>query len=142
MIRAVDSLEAMDAFGRELAESLRPGDVVGLIGDLGAGKTHLSKAIVAGLGARETVTSPTFTLIHEYLSGRLPVYHFDFYRAEDPGEIVVIGWDDYLDRDGVILVEWADKFPALLPSGARWLQLSVTGPECRTVTFLPAAPES
>ena len=142
MIRAIDSLNEMDAFGREFAESLRPGDVVGLIGDLGAGKTHLSKAIVAGLGARETVTSPTFTLIHEYLSGRLPVYHFDFYRAEDPGEIVAIGWDDYLDRDGVILVEWADKFPALLPSGARWLQLSVTGPERRTVTCLPAAPES
>jgi len=142
MIRAVDSLEAMDAFGRELAQSLRPGDVVGLIGDLGAGKTHLSKAIVAGLGAGETVTSPTFTLIQEYLSGRLPVYHFDFYRAEDPSEIVAIGWDDYLDRDGVILVEWADKFPALLPPGSRWLRLSVTGPEGRTVTFLTAAPES
>ena len=142
MIRVMESLREMEAFGRELAESLRPGDVVGLIGDLGAGKTHLSKAIVAGLGARETVTSPTFTLIHEYLSGRLPVYHFDFYRAEEPEEIVGIGWDDYLDRDGVILVEWADKFPGLLPSGARWLQLSVTGPERRTVTFLSTAPES
>lgn len=135
MNRIVENIEEMNLLGREIAAGLEAGDVVALCGDLGAGKTHLCKAIVAGLGAGETVTSPTFTLVHEYGTGRLPVSHFDFYRAEQPEEIVALGWDDYLDRGDVILVEWADKFPELFPEHTTWVQLTVAGPCQRIVTF-------
>ncbi len=80
------------------------------MGDLGAGKTHATKGIVAGLGSSMDVSSPTFTLVHEYTGGRLPAYHFDFYRLDSAAELPGIGWDDYLDANGVIIVEWADKF--------------------------------
>jgi tRNA threonylcarbamoyladenosine biosynthesis protein TsaE len=98
---------------------------VALCGQLGAGKTHFSKGIVAGLGASEAVTSPTFSLVNEYRSGRLRVFHFDFYRLEEASELVAIGWDDYLEEDGVVIVEWADKFPELLPEETIWLDLSI-----------------
>jgi tRNA threonylcarbamoyladenosine biosynthesis protein TsaE len=135
MQRIIESIAEMDALGAEIASWLRAGDVVALTGDLGAGKTHLSKAIVSALGSEDSVTSPTFTLVHEYASGRLPVSHFDFYRAERPEEIVALGWDDYLDRGDVILVEWADKFPELFPAPTRWIKLEVAGPARRIVTM-------
>ena len=103
------------AWGVALAGSLAPHSVIALCGTLGAGKTHVSQGIVAGLGSAASVTSPTFTLVHEYLDGRLPVYHFDFYRMDSTAEVLNIGWDDYLDEPGVIVVEWADRFPELLP---------------------------
>ncbi len=112
------------AHASALAAGLRRGDVLALTGDLGAGKTHFSKGITAGLGATSPVTSPTFTLIHEYLGGRLPVYHFDFYRLDDEDEALKIGLDEYLDGDGVCLIEWADKFPALLPAHTRWFRFT------------------
>src|SRR4051812_30904818 len=96
------SPEETFAFGSALAATLQPGAVIALSGDLGAGKTHLSKGIAAGLGcAPEEVTSPTFTLLHEYRGGRMPVFHFDFYRLESEAELVGLGLDDYLDARGI-----------------------------------------
>ncbi len=118
------SAEETAAAGRALAATLRRGDVFALCGELGAGKTHFVKGIAAGLAANAAVTSPTFTLIHEYIGGRLPIYHFDFYRLEDEDEALKIGLDEYLDADGVCVIEWADKFPALLPPHTRWLRFA------------------
>lgn len=120
-------------WGRRLAAALNEGDVIALCGNLGAGKTQTTKGIVAGLEGIEEVTSPTFTLVHEYTSGRLPVYHFDFYRMESEGEVVSLGWDEYLDEPGVMIVEWADRFPRLLPRHARWFYLENTADGGRTV---------
>ncbi len=114
------------AAGRLLAETLQPGSVVALSGDLGAGKTHFAKGVVAALGGNpEDVTSPTFTLVHEYREGRLPVFHFDFYRLEEASELRGVGWEDYLLEDGVLLVEWAERFPSALPPDARRVRLRI-----------------
>ena len=110
-------------WGRELAGNLRAGDVIALCGNLGAGKTQAAKGIALGLGSAADVTSPTFTLVHEYTDGRLPLFHFDFYRMKDEAEVLALGWDEFLDEPGVVLVEWADRFPALLPPGTRWFFL-------------------
>jgi len=115
------------AAGESLAAEVRAGDVIALTGGLGAGKTHFTKGLVRGLGGGEEVTSPTFTLVHEYRSGRLPVFHFDFYRMEKAGEVTDIGWDEYLDAGGVCVVEWADRFPALLPDETQWWSLKEEG---------------
>ena len=112
------------ALARTLAATLRRGDVLALSGDLGAGKTHFVKGLAAGLGTAASVTSPTFTLLHEYPGGRLPLYHFDFYRLDDADEALGIGLDEYLDGDGVCVIEWAEKFPALLPPHTRWLRFT------------------
>lgn len=112
-------------WGRRLAETLRPGEVIALVGGLGAGKTHVTKGIVEGLGSSDEVTSPTFTLVHEYRSGRLPVFHFDFYRVDSPAELLAIDWDEMMDARGVIVAEWADRFPELLPPETRWFELRV-----------------
>lgn len=110
-------------WGRELAGNLRAGDVIALCGNLGAGKTQAAKGIALGLGSAADVTSPTFTLVHEYTDGRLPLFHFDFYRMKDEAEVLALGWDEFLDEPGVVLVEWADRFPALLPPRTRWFFL-------------------
>ncbi len=94
--------------GALLGGLLRPGDVVLLEGPLGAGKTALTQGIGAGLGVRETINSPTFTLLKEY-TGRLPLHHFDLYRIEDPEELFTLGFEDYFSGDGVCVVEWADR---------------------------------
>ena len=109
------------AFGRNFAAQLRAGDVLALTGDLGAGKTHFVQGLAAGLDAPGAVTSPTFTLIHEYPGGRLPLFHFDLYRLDSADEQLRNGFDDYLDAAGVLALEWADKFPALLPAHTRRL---------------------
>ncbi|MGC6564606.1 MAG: tRNA (adenosine(37)-N6)-threonylcarbamoyltransferase complex ATPase subunit type 1 TsaE [Akkermansiaceae bacterium] len=125
--------------GRWMGEVARAGDVIALLGDLGAGKTTLTQGIVRGLGYDQEVTSPTFSLVQEYLGGRLPVFHFDFYRVEDEHELLDLGWDDYLERDGLVIVEWPSLFPELLPEGTKWIRLShredgryaeLSGPEC------------
>lgn len=123
--KTLASIEETFAFGREIANALAAGDVIALVGDLGAGKTHLTKGIVAGLGSSAEVTSPTFTLVHEYSDGRLPAYHFDFYRLDHPDELLAIGWDEYCEGDGVVIVEWADKFPELIPYEATWWTLRI-----------------
>ena len=121
-------------FGRALAGSLDAGDVLGISGELGAGKTHFVKGLVAGMGAECAVTSPTFTLIHEYLGGRLPVFHADWYRIEDEQELMKIGIDDYLAEDGIVVVEWADKFREALPPRTRWLEFRFREDGAREVT--------
>jgi len=131
----VESPEAMIALGTELAQDLTENCVIAMQGGLGAGKTHLTKGLAAGLGCTGEVTSPTFTLVHEYTGGRLPLFHFDFYRMESEGEVLRIGWDEYLDENGVVVVEWADKFPALLPAHTIWLEI-ITERASRTVRRL------
>lgn len=110
-------------FGHQLANQLEPGSVVALIGDLGTGKTTLSKYIAEGLGITEVVTSPTFTIVQEYHSGRLPLYHFDVYRIGDISEMEELGYEEYFFGDGVSLVEWADIIQELLPEEARIIRI-------------------
>ena len=121
------------AYGGEIAAGLVAGDTLALVGELGAGKTHFTKGIVAGLGCDQPVTSPTFTLVHEYTGGRLSVFHFDFYRLESADELLNVGWDDYLDASGVAIVEWADKFPELLPANTQWWRFGIGDGGARTI---------
>ncbi len=132
------SADATIALGRTVAATLRRGDVLALCGDLGAGKTHFVKGVAAGLGASASVTSPTFTLIHEYRGGHLPLYHFDFYRLDDEDEALKIGLDEYLDDGGACVIEWADKFPALLPPHTRWLRFTHREDGARVIDEIPA----
>ena len=133
MKKTLASEQETHAFGAEIAADLKPGDALGLVGQLGAGKTHFSQGIVSALGSVESVTSPTFTLVNEYHDGRLPVFHFDFYRMEDADEVLKIGWDEFLDEPGIILVEWADKFPELMPEDTRWFRFKIEDDGTRTI---------
>lgn len=131
---ALSSPEAMRALGKRLADTLEAGDVLGLVGELGAGKTHLVQGILEGLGASDPAASPTFSLVHEHGDGRLPVAHFDFYRMRAPEEALSIGWDEFLDRGDVLIVEWADRFEgALMPPETCWLVLEHRGESERSV---------
>lgn len=116
--------EETKQFGLALAEKLVPGDVIALIGDLGTGKTTLTKYIAEGLGIEEVIVSPTFQIVREYRSGRLPLFHFDVYRVYDPDELFEIGAEEYIFGDGVSIVEWADLSPELIPDGAIEIRLS------------------
>lgn len=137
----LSELDETLSFGADLAKSLMDGAVLAFTGDLGAGKTHLTKGVLQGLGEDpSTVTSPTFTLVHEYSGGRLPVFHFDFYRIDQQDELLAIGWEDYLDREGIIIVEWADKFPHLLPEGTQWWHLALQDDQTRILTRRPSHP--
>jgi tRNA threonylcarbamoyladenosine biosynthesis protein TsaE len=120
-----NSAEETFRAGMDAAASARPGEIFALVGDLGAGKTHWVKGLAAGLGSEAAVTSPTFTLVHEYTGGRMPLYHFDCYRIETPEELLGIGLDEYMDGRAVLAIEWADKFPALLPAAARWVRFTI-----------------
>ncbi|GAA5478384.1 tRNA threonylcarbamoyladenosine biosynthesis protein TsaE [Haloferula helveola] len=124
----------MVAFGREMASGLAGGEVLGLVGGLGAGKTHFTKGLAAGLGHDGEVTSPTFALVHEYRDGRLPVFHLDFYRLESAEALIGIGWDEMLDEEGVVIAEWADRFPELLPVGTKVLDFEVLPDGSRRVS--------
>lgn len=119
-----NSAEATVAAGEECGRSAKAGEVFALTGDLGAGKTQFVKGVVSGLGSDAAVTSPTFTLVHEYAGGRHPLYHFDFYRLETPAAVIALGFDEYLEGEGVCVIEWADKFPDLLPPKTRWISLT------------------
>lgn len=123
----------MSELGRQAAAGVRPGTVIALVGGLGAGKTHWTKGLVAGLGSGAEVTSPTFGLIHEYAGGRLPVFHLDFYRLENEEELTGIGWDEYLEAGGVVVAEWADKFPDLLPAETIWMTFGIEPDGSRTI---------
>lgn len=127
-------------FGRRLAGELGPGAIVSLEGGLGAGKTTLAKGIAAGLGVHDTVTSPTFTIISEYL-GRIPLYHMDLYRIEDEEELYNLGIDDFLYGDGVCLIEWIDRLPQR-PSGTIRIAIeSEEGGAVRSITVDDPAEE-
>lgn len=111
----IDNEEATRQYGHRLAEEAVPGQVIALTGDLGAGKTTLTKAIAEGLNIKEPISSPTFAIIKEYTDGRIPLYHFDVYRLDDEEEMYNLGYEEYFFGDGLTIVEWADKVEGLLP---------------------------
>ena len=129
-----------EAFGRQFAGTVGPGDVIALTGDLGSGKTQFVKGLAAGLGAKTTATSPTFTLIHEYPGERLAIYHFDLFRIEDPQAAERLGLDEYFFGDGVSVVEWADRFRDLIPENTRWLSFETKSETQRTITVPENSP--
>ena len=98
-----------EAVGARLAEQLKPGTVIAYRGDLGAGKTAFTRGLARGLGINDPVTSPTYTIVNEYLGGRLPLFHFDMYRLHSADDLFDIGWDDYLERGGICAVEWSEN---------------------------------
>ena len=103
------SADETQALGQRLAKRILPGDVIAYFGDLGAGKTALTRGIAQGLGVTDLVTSPTYTIVNEYLTGRIPLFHFDMYRLGSSDELFDIGWEDYLARGGVCAVEWSEN---------------------------------
>ena len=107
----------MKDFGSSLAKQLHSGDILALIGDLGAGKTQLTQGIASALGRTDAVTSPTFTLVNEYTDCTPELIHFDWYRMEQPEELLAIGWEDYLERDAILVIEWPDRFRYRLYQG-------------------------
>jgi tRNA threonylcarbamoyladenosine biosynthesis protein TsaE len=135
------NLESTIAFGREFARSLQPNDIVALIGPLGAGKTHLVRAIAEGLGLKDSraISSPTFTLIHEY-KARLPIYHFDVYRLKSPAEFLDLGAAEYFEFGGVCLIEWADRVAEFLPPNHWRIDIEITGETSRRVTLTEPLP--
>ena len=98
-----------EAVGQALGKALTPGTVIAYLGDLGAGKTAFTRGLARGLGCTDMVTSPTYTIVNEYLSGRMPLFHFDMYRLRSADDLFDIGWDDYLERGGVCAVEWSEN---------------------------------
>ena len=104
-----NSPEETEALGARLAEQLKPGTVIAYQGELGAGKTAFTRGLARGLGCKEPVTSPTYTIVNEYLGGRIPLFHFDMYRLGCADDLWDIGWDDYLERGGVCAVEWSEN---------------------------------
>ena len=103
------SPEETEKIGAALAQKLNAGTVIAYRGDLGAGKTAFTRGLARGLGYKESVTSPTYTIVNEYLGGRLPLFHFDMYRLGSADDLWDIGWEDYLDRGGVCAVEWSEN---------------------------------
>ncbi|MFH1418131.1 MAG: tRNA (adenosine(37)-N6)-threonylcarbamoyltransferase complex ATPase subunit type 1 TsaE [Planctomycetota bacterium] len=130
------SVEETLAIGRAIGGAAAPGDVVGLIGCLGAGKTHLAKGVAVGLGVPDDreVNSPTFVLVNEY-EGRLHIYHVDAYRLTSPDELEALGFAEMCEAAGVVLVEWADRVMEALGPDALWIELSVTAETGRRLTL-------
>ena len=138
MIFVTNSPEETEALGMRLAAKLRPGTVIAYQGDLGAGKTAFTRGLARGLGADEPVTSPTYTIVNEYLSGRIPLFHFDMYRLRSADDLFDIGWEDYLERGGVCAVEWSENVADALESPVQVL-IEKTGDTTRTVTITGGA---
>jgi tRNA threonylcarbamoyladenosine biosynthesis protein TsaE len=130
-----NSAPETEAVGRRLAEDARVGSVLALQGELGSGKTLFTKGFVTGMGSNAAVFSPTFTIVHEYRDGRLPVYHFDFFRVENRQSLGRLGLDDYLFGDGVSVIEWADRFPEFIPEDAHWILFEIKSENQRAITF-------
>ena len=118
----IKSEEETKAFGMDLGKKAKEGQVIALIGDLGTGKTTLTKYIAKGLEIEDTITSPTFTIVKEY-EGRIPLYHFDVYRIMDPEEMFEIGADEYFYGKGLCVVEWADQIEEILPKDAMYIYI-------------------
>jgi tRNA threonylcarbamoyladenosine biosynthesis protein TsaE len=135
-----NSVAETKAIGRRLAKDLNAGSILALQGELGTGKTQFTKGLVAGLGGATAVTSPTFTIVHEYPGGRLPVYHFDFFRLEDKSSVARLGLDDYFFSDGVSVIEWADRFSEFVPEQARWISFEIKSETQRAITLCDNSP--
>ena len=120
--------------GKTLARQLQPGTVIAYRGDLGAGKTAFTRGLAAGLGCREAVTSPTYTIVNEYITGRLPLFHFDMYRLTSAEDLWDIGWEDYMDRGGVCAVEWSENVSAAM-AGATTGTFEKLGENTRRITL-------
>ena len=129
-----NSPEETEALGAALGRALRHGTVVAYRGDLGAGKTAFTRGLAKGLGCREPVTSPTYTIVNEYLSGRMPLFHFDMYRLRSADDLFDIGWEDYLDRGGVCAVEWSENVAEAM-EGAVTVAIEKTGEDSRRITI-------
>lgn len=122
--------------GARFAANIRAGNVLALVGDLGAGKTQFVKGLARALGSDEIVTSPTFALLHEYKGKPLPIYHFDFYRIESWAALRAIGFDEVVFGNGVSIIEWADRFPDAIPARACWIKFEVVSEGRRRIETL------
>lgn len=129
-----NSPEETEAVGQALGVALKPGTVLAYEGDLGAGKTAFTRGIARGLGAQDRVTSPTYTIVNEYLSGRVPLFHFDMYRLTSSDDLWDIGWEDYLQRGGVCAVEWSENVADAMESAIR-VRIEKTGEQTRRITI-------
>jgi len=127
-----NSPEETEKIGQALGRVLTPGTVLAYTGDLGAGKTAFTRGLARGLGAAEAVTSPTYTIVNEYLSGRMPLFHFDMYRLRCADDLWDIGWEDYLDRGGVCAVEWSENVEDAM-DGAIRVCIEKTGENTRRI---------
>ena len=127
------SADETQALGQRLAKRLLPGDVIAYFGDLGAGKTALTRGIAQGLGVTDLVTSPTYTIVNEYLGGRLPLFHFDMYRLASSDDLWDIGWGDYLERGGVCAVEWSENVADAM-EGAIRVDIAKVDDDTRDIT--------
>ena len=123
-----------EALGAALGRILPAGTVLAYTGDLGAGKTAFTRGLARGLGYADPVTSPTYTIVNEYLGGRLPLFHFDMYRLGSAEELWDIGWEDYLERGGVCAVEWSENVTEAMEN-AIWVRIEKTGEESRRITI-------
>jgi len=122
--------------GEKMGRTLAPGAVVALYGDLGAGKTAFTRGLAKGLGIKMNVSSPTFTIVNEY-PGDVPLFHFDMYRLNDEEELFDIGWDDYIRRSGVCVVEWSEKVPGAFDPGVITVRIEVLGGDERCIDITP-----
>ena len=129
-----NSPEETEKIGASLAQVLVPGSVIAYRGDLGAGKTAFTRGLAKGLGCGEMVTSPTYTIVNEYLGGRLPLFHFDMYRLRSSDDLFDIGWDDYLDRGGVCAVEWSENVDDAMED-AIYITIEKLGENVRRITI-------
>ena len=123
-----------EAIGAALGKIIKPGTVIAYRGDLGAGKTAFTRGLARGLGTAEMVTSPTYTIVNEYLGGRLPLFHFDMYRLRSSDDLFDIGWDDYLDRCGVCAVEWSENVDDAMED-AIYVTIEKLGENARRITI-------
>ena len=133
MIYLTNSPEETEAVGAALARQLNSGAVIAYRGDLGAGKTAFTRGLARGLGYTGLVTSPTYTIVQEYLGGRLPLFHFDMYRLSSSDDLWDIGWEDYLDRGGVCAVEWSENVEDAMEN-AIFVTIEKTGEQSRRIT--------
>ena len=129
-----NSPEETEKVGAALGRKLMPGTILAYRGDLGAGKTAFTRGLAKGLGCGEQVTSPTYTIVNEYLSGRLPLFHFDMYRLRSADDLFDIGWDDYLERGGVCAVEWSENVTEAMEN-AIWVRIERIDDDTRRITI-------
>lgn len=139
----LSTVDAAQAFGAGWAEGMTGGEIIALHGVLGAGKTQLAKGLARGLGYTGDVTSPTFTLVHEYIGGRLPIYHIDLYRIATVREAIDMGLEEFLPSEGVTVIEWPDRIASLLPPETQHWELEVVSLTERVIRRLePSAAQA